>query len=183
MKTQNQVRTKPSASAAGTMLVVLAIVVGAAVWWNATHEAAPEGSGGGASTTSAAPSVASPYPAATLPSGVVPTRTEADILKITTSHIDRMAESALNVGLHPAPSGSRIQSVAAAMWSDIEAYESGASAPEVGSPDASRILWVVRAEGSFLVLRTPPGAEPFVGKSGYLLIDDETGMIMGLGTP
>lgn len=136
-----------------------------------------------ASHTPAAPFVASSFPAATLTSGVAPTRTEADVLKIATSHLDGMAGSAVSMGLDPAPNGSRIESVEAAMWSDIEAYGSGASAPEIGSPDASRILWVVRAEGTFLVVRSGLGRDPWVGKTGYLLIDDETGMIVGMGTP
>lgn len=183
MKTQSQVRTNPSARRIGIAQALFVIVLGAAAWWNLTEHTAPDRSGGVPSISSAALAVASPYPAASLPTGVVPTRAETDIREIATSHLSRMAESAQKMGLERAPDGLTIQSVAAARWSDVVAHEPRAAAAEIGSAEAMQIVWVVRAEGSFLVMRTPPGREPFVGKSGYLLIDDDTGTILGMGTP
>lgn len=193
MKTPSQFRTNLSARGIGTAVTLFVIVIGMAAWWNLTQQAArdrsgevetvPGRAGEVASISSAAPSVASPYPAASLPSGVVPTRAEADIREIATSDLNRMAESAQKMGLEQAPDGLKIQSVSATRWIDVVTQESRAGAPEIGSADALRIVWVVRGEGSFLVMRTPPGGEPFVGKSGYLLIDDETGTILGMGTP
>lgn len=183
MKPQSQVRTNLSARGIGTAVALVVIVIGAAEWWNLTEQTAPDELGAVASISSAAPTIASPIPAASLPSGVVPIRTEADIREIATSDLNRMARSAQKMGVEQGRDLLKIQSVAATRWSDVVAHESRAGAPEIGSADASRIVWVVRAEGSFLVMRTPPGREPFVGKSGYLLIDDETGMILGMGTP
>ena len=45
------------------------------------------------------------------------------------------------------------------------------------------VLWLVRAEGTFTNSRTPPGAEPMVATSGYLVISDADGGILGLGFP
>lgn len=114
---------------------------------------------------------------------VRPARAEEDIREIAISHIERMAQSAASMGLEPAPDGLRIQSLAATAWRDVAMHEPRAATLHEGSPEASRIVWVVRGDGSFLVTRVPRDREPFVGRSGYLLIDDATGMILGMGTP
>jgi hypothetical protein len=112
----------------------------------------------------------------------MPTRPESSVREIAIARLDRMSKAALGMGLIQAPKAFEITSVAAAKWSDIGSIELQAGG--VGdSPDASRIVWVVRGNGDFLVARTPPGREPWVGKTGYLLIDDETGEILGMGTP
>ncbi|HET8785529.1 MAG TPA: hypothetical protein VFM38_07840 [Candidatus Limnocylindrales bacterium] len=65
--------------------------------------------------------------------------------------------------------------------SDVEASLADVP-PESG--DASRVIWVARGEGTFLVTRGGLSAKgPWVGETGYLLIDDETGEIVGMGTP
>lgn len=190
---QSQVRTNRSARGVGTVVALFLVVMSSAAWWSLAAPTGPDRSAGVASASSTAPSAsppssapptaASPYAAASLPIGVVPTRAEADIREIATSHLNRMAESAHKMGLEQAADALNIQSIAATTWSEVGVHESRAAGPETGSADALRVVWVVRGEGSFRVMRTPPGREPFVGESGYLLIDDETGMILGMGTP
>jgi hypothetical protein len=81
------------------------------------------------------------------------------------------------------PFETRLDSIVATVLSDVSAYEPRIGAP-VDSPDASQIVWVARGEGTFLVTRTGrSGRPPWVGETGYLLIDDETGEIVGFGTP
>jgi hypothetical protein len=67
--------------------------------------------------------------------------------------------------------------------SDVASVESGAGAPSADSPDAGTVVWAVRAEGTFVGLRVPPGAKPIVGSTGYFILDDATGEILGMGTP
>jgi hypothetical protein len=44
-------------------------------------------------------------------------------------------------------------------------------------------VWVVRARGHFVGGRTPPGVKPVVAKSGYFVIDDNSGEILEMGMP
>ena len=50
-------------------------------------------------------------------------------------------------------------------------------APPVGP------VWVVRARGHFVGRRTPPGAPAATAKSGYFVIDDNTGEVLEMGMP
>jgi hypothetical protein len=43
--------------------------------------------------------------------------------------------------------------------------------------------WRVVAEGTFTNTRTPPRASPGVASSGYFVIDDATGGVIGFGYP
>lgn len=63
----------------------------------------------------------------------------------------------------------------AATWSSSEP-----SAPTDGF--GSAIVWIARATGTFVGLRGPD-PDPYVADSGYLLISDETGEIVGMGMP
>ena len=45
------------------------------------------------------------------------------------------------------------------------------------------IVWVVRAFGTFTNRRTPPGGEPGVAGSGFYVIADADGSILGFGFP
>jgi hypothetical protein len=49
--------------------------------------------------------------------------------------------------------------------------------------DATGIRWVVRATGTFVGQRVPPGNPPIVADTGYLIIDDATGEVVGMGMP
>ena len=118
------------------------------------------------------------------PSSTLTTLRDAEgVGAIALAHIESMAETGRAMGLDGADERTQIRSVVAASWSDLHELEPNAGALDLESPDSSRVVWVVRADGPFAVLRTPRGREPFVGASGYLVIDDESGMILGMGTP
>lgn len=57
--------------------------------------------------------------------------------------------------------------------------------PDAGRGDAPAlgVQWVVRAEGTFINDRMPPGAEPMVATSGYFVISDLDGSVIGFGFP
>jgi hypothetical protein len=44
-------------------------------------------------------------------------------------------------------------------------------------------VWVVRARGSFVGRRTPPGVPDVKSSTGYFVIDDATGEVIEMGTP
>lgn len=70
-----------------------------------------------------------------------------------------------------------------ALMSDLPSIEPTAGSPAEGSPDGDSTVWIVRASGSFVGLRVPPGAKPIAADSGYFLVDDKTGEIVGMGMP
>jgi hypothetical protein len=167
------------------VLVVLAITLGTILWWALAFRGWPAEAIEAGSTWSAMPaavSTALTAQTAVPPESVTPTRDENSIRERAIAHLDRMSDAALSMGLITARKPFEITSVAAAKWTDVGKIEARAGGIE-DSPDASRIVWIVRGEGDFLVARTPPGREPWVGESGYLLIDDETLVILGMGTP
>jgi hypothetical protein len=53
----------------------------------------------------------------------------------------------------------------------------------LGQPAAPGVQWLVRAEGTFTNIRTPPGAKPAVASSGYFVISDADGGVLGFGFP
>lgn len=52
-----------------------------------------------------------------------------------------------------------------------------------GSSLGSGIVWLIRAEGTFTNSRTPPGVAAIVASSGYVIISDADGAILGSGFP
>jgi hypothetical protein len=44
-------------------------------------------------------------------------------------------------------------------------------------------VWIVRASGPFYSDRVPPSAAPIVESTGYFVIDDGSGQIVGMGMP
>ncbi len=82
-----------------------------------------------------------------------------------------------------ATSPATVKSMTVVPMSELAAVESGAGAPVDGSPDAAATVWVVRAEGAFVGLRVPPGAKPIHSATGYFIVDDATGDIIGMGMP
>ncbi len=62
-------------------------------------------------------------------------------------------------------------------------FQADAGKPQAGSAEASAVVWLVRAEGSFVGMRVPPGAKPITSTTGYFLIDDATGEVVGMGMP
>ena len=43
--------------------------------------------------------------------------------------------------------------------------------------------WVVRARGVFVLPPAPNATEPMIARTGYLIVDGQTGEIWGMGTP
>lgn len=48
--------------------------------------------------------------------------------------------------------------------------------------EPTRTLWLIKARGPFYFERVPLGVQPAVVDHGYILVDDATGEIIGLGT-
>jgi hypothetical protein len=82
-----------------------------------------------------------------------------------------------------AASSASVTGMTVVPMSELAALEPEAGAPVDGSPDAAATVWVVRAEGAFVGLRVPPGAKPIHSATGYFIVDDATGEIIGMGMP
>jgi hypothetical protein len=80
-------------------------------------------------------------------------------------------------------SNARILSMTVTTGANAADYEAGSGRPGPDSPEAKAVVWVVRAEGSFVGLRVPPGAKPITSSTGYFIIDDATGDVVGMGMP
>ena len=87
-----------------------------------------------------------------------------------------MARGAANLNL-PTSVDPRIVKVALRRASDVQSVENSAA----GDPTGSGLVWIVRAEGTFLSNRGL--GPPHVWPSGYFIIDDATGGIVGDGMP
>lgn len=74
----------------------------------------------------------------------------------------------------------RIVTITATTNSGVEKLEPGSGH---GDPPALGIQWLVRAEGTFTNNRTPPGANPMVAATGFFIIGDADGGIVGFGFP
>lgn len=104
----------------------------------------------------------------------------ADVTQIVTS---RLGEMTLMTSQSSSAGDSKVLSMTAAPMSQLAALEAGAGKPVPGSKDEHSTVWVVRAEGVFVGQRVPPGAKPVVATTGYFVIDDATGDIIGMGMP
>lgn len=49
--------------------------------------------------------------------------------------------------------------------------------------DPAAVVWIVRARGPFVGLRVPAGQQPASGESGYFVISDALGEVLGMGMP
>ncbi|MGH2455499.1 MAG: hypothetical protein ACRDHD_04500 [Candidatus Limnocylindria bacterium] len=74
---------------------------------------------------------------------------------------------------------ARIRSVTAVDASGLTEVE-----PDIGeeNPQPDGIVWIVRADGTFVANRGRID-EPITSPSGYYLISDDTGAILGMGFP
>ena len=183
MRARNTIRagTTSRSSALGLAVVLLLVVVGAwAVRSAAADRQGSVGPGAAAVASAEVPSLAPTSTADIAPEPVDPIRTEAEVTGIATKHMARLAAAASELGLTPVP--TQLETVIATRWADVSAYEPRVGAPDSDSPEGAGVVWVARGEGTFLVSRGR-SQEPRVGSTGYLLIDDETGEIMGMGTP
>lgn len=61
----------------------------------------------------------------------------------------------------------------------IRDAEPSAAVPD----DPTAVVWIVRARGPFVGLRVPAGQEPALGESGYFVISDALGDVVGMGMP
>src|SRR3990170_3562974 len=106
----------------------------------------------------------------------------------------------VQAGLTPRLDASTVQKIAEQHLASMQTMAAGGQAIAVheisavgGDPmagrepappveaDASGIRWVVRATGTFVGQRVPPGNPPIVADTGYLIIDDATGEVVGMG--
>lgn len=70
---------------------------------------------------------------------------------------------------------------ARALWSEVRTIEPNAGLPGPGRDGGP--VWVVRARGSFVGRRVPPGAKAIRSRTGYFLINDATGAVFAMGMP
>jgi hypothetical protein len=103
--------------------------------------------------------------------------TQAQVANIALGLIDKM-KAEHDTGVAP-----RIDSMVVLRLSDLPSVTRSAGAPDAGSPDAQSIVWFVRAHGTFVGLHTPPGIQPAVASTGYFIIDDASGTVVGMGLP
>lgn len=119
--------------------------------------------------------------AATTPDGA--TQTAAAVTSIAMPNLDLMKRQAAQVDARFADASVKVLSINPVSRSDADRVEPRLGAIDPENPDAGRLVWIVRAEGAFFGGRVPPGAKPIVGTTGYIVIDDETGLVVGMGTP
>jgi hypothetical protein len=109
-----------------------------------------------------------------VPEDLEPVRDVDEIVAQATQHIRSMGES---IGDDTTPIA--VTSVSLIRGADLPAH-TGQSRVEAGSED--NLVWTVRANGTFVSHRGRT-AKPLTAPRGYLLINDATGMFVGIGWP
>lgn len=98
--------------------------------------------------------------------------------RVSSLVLGRIHDMEMMVGhvLRPA----RIVSMTATSGRDVALLE-----PDAGVEQAAQgaVVWLVRAEGTFTTNRLPPGGKPPVSPSGYYVIADADGSVLGFGFP
>ncbi|HET7031242.1 MAG TPA: hypothetical protein VFI34_12075 [Candidatus Limnocylindrales bacterium] len=107
--------------------------------------------------------------------GLHPVRTADEVAAIVLRAIH-----ANEIGLGRVLSPARIIRMSVTLASRVRAIEPNAGQ---GQPAANRTVWVVRAFGTFTTNRGPANAQLDAAGSGYYVIDDGDGSIMGDGFP
>jgi hypothetical protein len=120
-------------------------------------------------------SLAASAPRVTIAQGVQPRLTSDAAIALAANQIALMARS---LG---AAETSQISSANAVRGGDLTSVEPGAGSPEGAAANA--IFWIVRGRGTFVGRFSPSGTGPFVGATGYVIIDDATGEVVGMGLP
>jgi hypothetical protein len=107
---------------------------------------------------------------------LTPRMTADEAVVVAMTSLAAMARGAANANLATSVD-PRIIKVSLRRASDARSVESSSA----GDPTAKGLVWIVRAEGTFLTNRGlgPPRVWP----SGYFIIDDATGGILGDGMP
>jgi hypothetical protein len=72
-----------------------------------------------------------------------------------------------------------IQSMTVTTAGRIPDVEASGAVPD----DPAAVVWIVRARGPFVGLRVPAGQQPAFGESGYFVISDALGEVLGMGMP
>jgi len=116
-----------------------------------------------------------PGPVIRTEQGVAPRMAPDLVESIALQHIRGMEQAVGHVA-KPA----RIISMTATTAVGVARLEPGAGG---GQPSAAGVEWLVRAEGTFTNERTPPGAAPMVATSGFFVISDADGSLVGFGFP
>lgn len=122
-----------------------------------------------------ASSVAASRPTVTIAPGLQPRLTPDEAIALAANNIALMAR---DVGADEAP---RIISATAVRGGDISSVEPGAGSPDGAASNG--IYWVVRGQGRFVGRFAPSGSGPLVSTTGYVIIDDATGEVVGMGLP
>lgn len=101
---------------------------------------------------------------------------------LTANEVASIVMSRLGAMGTPAGTGQIIRMTVIPM-AILGSVEPSAGSPPSGAPDAEDVVWVVRAQGHFVGLRVPPGAQPITASTGYVLVDDASGETIGMGMP
>ncbi|MGH2455498.1 MAG: hypothetical protein ACRDHD_04495 [Candidatus Limnocylindria bacterium] len=111
-----------------------------------------------------------------IPASMAVRLTPAKVVEIATGRLDSM-ETMTN----PDKQTRRdLISVSASLGTNVPEIVGRPEGVETGTE--GRVYWVVRAEGTFTTFRGRL-REPIVATSGYILIDDGTGLVVGMGWP
>jgi hypothetical protein len=116
-----------------------------------------------------------PGPVVRIEEGVSPRLAPDEVANLVIERVHHMEQA---VGRAATP--ARILSMTATTAAGIARLEPHAGQGQAPAPG---VQWLVRAEGTFVNNRTPPGAEPMVATSGYFVISDADGSILGFGFP
>lgn len=118
--------------------------------------------------------------AATYPVDVRVESTQMTQASVETIVLDRLEAMR---GIQDMGVASKIDEMVVLPMADVSSIEPNAGAPAPDAPGARSSVWYVRASGTFLGEHTPPGVKPIVGTTGYFIIDDSTGSMVGMGMP
>lgn len=112
-------------------------------------------------------------PSITIDAGLKPHLSGSEAIALAQSQIAAMAQS---VGRS---TSSSISSARAVRGSEISKIE--ATAPTLDDAEADQTYWIVRGTGTYLATRGRGPDKVFA--TGYLIIDDATGDVIGMGMP
>ncbi len=112
---------------------------------------------------------------ATVAPGLLPQMTPDAVAEIATSRMDSMASAAGR-----ATGTGRIEQMAAIRYADIALFESRL-VPETGEA-GEQLVWYVRGSGTWSTQRGR-GSKLRVADTGYLIIEDQSGTVVGMGFP
>lgn len=109
--------------------------------------------------------------------GVTPRMDAADVERIVVEQF-RSMQSWFETEGRAVPDVA-IQSMTVTTAGRIPDVEASGAVPD----DPAAVVWIVRARGPFVGLRVPAGQQPAFGESGYFVISDALGEVLGMGMP